>query len=96
MRRVTCLLKLYFACLDPEAIGEDYAATDVQLASRYEEWLATAAPDRVELMRDELRCPPEWMLNTLDHLKRKWGGVEGYLEAAGLDSSAISRLQSKL
>ena len=27
MRRVTCLLKLYFACLDPEAIGEDYADT---------------------------------------------------------------------
>jgi hypothetical protein len=47
-------------------------------------------------MRDELRCPPEWMLNTLDHLERKWGGVEGYLEAAGLDSSAISRLQGKL
>jgi len=93
---IVAAIMLSVAGVDPEAIGEDYAETDVQLASRYEEWLATAAPDRVELMRDELRCPPEWMLNTLDHLKRKWGGVEGYLEAAGLDSSDISRLQSKL
>ena len=89
-------LMLSVAGVEPEAIGQDYAETDVQLASRYEEWLATAAAERMQIMRDELRCPPEWMLGTLDHLKSKWGGVEGYLEAAGLDPSAISRLQGKL
>ncbi len=47
-------------------------------------------------MRDELRCPPEWMLSTLENVEKKWGGVEAYLEAAGLSSSTISRLQSKL
>ena len=89
-------IMLAVAGVDPVAIGADYAETDLQLAGKYEEWLATAAPDRLEAMRDELRCPPEWMLGTLDHLERKWGGVEGYLEAAGLDSSAIARLQSRL
>jgi hypothetical protein len=47
-------------------------------------------------MRDELRCPPEWMLSALEHLEHKWGGVEAYLAAAGLSASTISRLQSKL
>ncbi|HTE85306.1 MAG TPA: tyrosine-protein phosphatase, partial [Dehalococcoidia bacterium] len=89
-------LMLSLARVDPEAIGADYAETDIQLAGRYEEWLAKAAPERLETMRDELRCPPEWMLSTLENVEKKWGGVEAYLEAAGLSSSTISRLQSKL
>jgi protein-tyrosine phosphatase len=89
-------MMLSIAGVEPEAIGADYAETDLQLADRYEEWLANASPERLESMRDELRCPPEWILNTLEHVDKKWGGVEGYLEAAGLPSSTIARLQSKL
>ena len=89
-------LMLTLAGVESEAIGADYAETDVQLATRYEEWLAKAAPDRIETMRNELRCPPEWMLGTLDHVDQKWGGVESYLEAAGLDPSDIDRLHTKL
>ncbi|HEY8801652.1 MAG TPA: tyrosine-protein phosphatase, partial [Candidatus Dormibacteraeota bacterium] len=59
---------LSLAGVDPEAIGADYADTDNQLATRYAEWLAQAAPERLETMRDELRCPPEWMLSTLDYV----------------------------
>lgn len=87
---------LSLAGVDPEAIGADYAETDIQLAGRYEEWLAKAAPERLETMRDELRCPPVWMLRTLDNIEKKWGGVESYLEAAGVKGSAIARLQTKL
>ncbi len=87
---------LSIAGVEPEAIGADYAETDLQLAGRYEEWLSKVTPERLQAMRDELRCPPEWMLSTLDHVNQKWGGVEGYLEAAGLPSSTIARLQSKL
>ncbi len=93
---VVAAMMLSLAGVDPEAIGVDYAETDRQLADRYGEWLAKAAPGRLETMRDELRCPPEWMLDTLDHVERKWGGVGEYLEAAGLSSSVIARLQSKL
>jgi protein-tyrosine phosphatase len=89
-------MMLSIAGVEPEAIGADYAETDLQLADRYEEWLAKASPGRLESMRDELRCPPEWMLSTLAHVDQKWGGVEGYLEAAGLPSSTIARLQAKL
>jgi protein-tyrosine phosphatase len=89
-------MMLSIAGVDPEAIGADFAETDFQLADRYEEWLAKASPERLQSMRDELRCPPDWMLSTLDYVNQKWGGVEGYLEAAGLTSSTIARLQSKL
>jgi protein tyrosine/serine phosphatase len=87
---------LSLAGVEPAAIGADYAETDLQLAARYEEWLAKATPERLESMRNELRCPPEWILSTLEHVERTWGGVEGYLEAAGVSSAAITRLQSKL
>jgi len=89
-------MMLSIAGVDHAAIGADYAETDLQLADRYEEWLAKASPERLESMRAELRCPPEWILSTLAHVDEKWGGVEGYLEAAGLPSSTIARLQSKL
>ena len=60
------------------------------------DWAAATSPDKLEEMRDDLRCPPERMISVLDHLNRNWGGAEAYLEAAGLSSTAISRLRSKL
>jgi protein-tyrosine phosphatase len=87
---------LSLAGVEPEAIGGDYAETDVQLAGRYAEWLAKASPVRAEQMRDELRCPAEWMLNTLDYVENTWGGVDSYLEAAGVSAAAIDQLRAKL
>jgi protein-tyrosine phosphatase len=87
---------LSLAGVKPEAIGGDYAETDVQLATRYSEWLAKASPERLEEMRGELRCPPEWMLSTLDYVERRWGGVDSYLEAAGVSPAGIDRLSAKL
>jgi len=82
--------------VEPAAIGDDYAETDIRLATRYEQWLAKASPERREQMQDELRCPPEWMLGTLDYVEHKWGGVDSYLEAAGVSPAGIDRLSSKL
>jgi protein-tyrosine phosphatase len=87
---------LSLAGVEPEAIGADYAETDAQLATRYGEWLAKATPQRAEEMRDELRCPPEWILSTLEHVERTWGGVDSYLKAAGVTPDDIDRLSSKL
>jgi protein-tyrosine phosphatase len=87
---------LSLAGVESAAIGADYAETDVQLATRYTEWLAKASPERREEMRDELRCPPEWMLRTLDYVEHKWGGVDSYLEAAGVSPAAVDRLSARL
>jgi protein-tyrosine phosphatase len=89
-------LLLSLAGVDRDAIAADYAETDEQLASRYEEWLADAAPDRVEAMRDELRCPPEWMLGALDHVTEMWGGIPQYLAGGGVRPSDLVRLTAKL
>ena len=87
---------LSLAGVEPEAIGADYAETDAQLATRYAEWLSNAAPERLEAMRSELRCPPEWMLNTLDYVVQRWGSVDSYLEAAGVAQANIDLLGAKL
>ena len=87
---------LSLAGVEPQAIGADYAETDVQLEARYAEWLAKAKPERLEEMRGELRCPPDWILRAIAHLELKWGGVEAYLEAAGVSPDNIDRLSLKL
>jgi protein tyrosine/serine phosphatase len=89
-------MMLSLAGVEDEAIGADYAETDAQLATRYVDWLAKAAPERLQSMRDELRCPPEWMLETLQYAEQKWGGLESYLEAAGVAAADIERLSAKL
>jgi protein-tyrosine phosphatase len=79
-----------------DAIAADFAETDAQLARRYAEWLAAAAPERRSEMREELHCPPERILGVLDHLRQRWGGVHGYMEAAGMTATNIERLSAKL
>ena len=87
---------LALAGVTKEAIVADFGETDAQLAKKYGQWIADAAPERRKSMRDELRCPPEWILGVLDYLDQKWGGVESYLEDSGLSPTNIGRVSSKL
>ena len=87
---------LEMAGVGREHIADDYGATDLQLADQYALWIAEAEPDRRAAFREELHCPPERILGVLDHLDRRWGGVEGYLEAAGTHSRDLERLQTLL
>ena len=87
---------LDLAGVPPDQIAADYAETDQQLAQQYEAWIKEAEPARREAIRDELRCPPERILGVLDYLRQKWGGVAGYLEAAGTTPANIDRASSKL
>jgi protein-tyrosine phosphatase len=93
---VVAAMVLSLAGVERGAIAADYAETDAHLAGKYREWLAAAAPERVEAMRDELRCLPEWILSTLDHVYRRWGGVEPYLVAGGARPADIARVRDKL
>jgi protein-tyrosine phosphatase len=87
---------LALAGVSKDAIVADFAETDRQLAKKYEQWIAESAPERRKSMRDELRCPPEWILGVLDRLDQKWGGVEGYLESSGVSATNIDRVGTKL
>jgi protein-tyrosine phosphatase len=89
-------MSLALAGVDVDSIAADYAETDAQMATRYQEWLAAAPSEQLEWMREDLRCPPERMVAVLEHLDTQWGGVEGYLETAGVSSTEIATLRSKL
>jgi protein-tyrosine phosphatase len=89
-------MSLALAGVDIGSIAADYSETDSQMATRYEEWLAAATPDQLEVMRDDLRCPPERIVGVLEHIDKQWGGVEGYLGAAGMPATDIATLRSKL
>jgi protein-tyrosine phosphatase len=87
---------LSLAGVPNDAIAADFAESDAQLALRYQEWIAAAAPEQRSEMREALRCPPDRILGVLDHLQKRWGGVHGYMEAAGMNPTAIERLSAKL
>ena len=87
---------LSVAGVAPDDIAADYGQTDLQLAPQYGRWIAEAPTEKRDAFRDELRCPPERILGVLDHIERRWGGVAGYLEAAGMDPSTIDRVAAKL
>jgi protein-tyrosine phosphatase len=89
-------MSLSLAGVDVATIADDYAETDAQMATRYQEWLEAAPPEHLEEMREDLRCPPERMVGVLGHLDQRWGGVEGYLQAAGMTAADLSTLRSKL
>jgi protein-tyrosine phosphatase len=89
-------MSLSLAGVDVDSIAADYAETDAQMATRYQEWLAAAPPELLDEMRQDLMCPPERIVGVLEHLDQRWGGVAGYLEAAGMTAADISTLRSKL
>jgi protein-tyrosine phosphatase len=89
-------MSLALAGVDVPAIASDYAETDSQMATRYEEWLAAAPPEQLEEMRQDLRCPPERIVAVMERLAERWGGVDGYLEGAGVPSTEIATLRAKL
>lgn len=87
---------LAMAGVSRDAIASDFAQTDVQLATKYQQWITDTAPDRRDAMRNDLRCPPDRILGVLTFLDQKWGGVEGYLEASGMTAGTIERVGEKL
>jgi protein-tyrosine phosphatase len=87
---------LALAGVSRDDIAADYGESDVQLARQYEIWINEAEPERRDAFRDELRCPPERILGVLDSLERKWGGVAGYLESAGVAPVAIDLVAARL
>ena len=93
---IVAAMLLELAGVPREYIAADYGETDTCLATQYEVWLAEAAPDAREEIRNDLCCPPDRILGVLDHLETKWGGVASYLEAAGITESSLDVLESKL
>jgi protein-tyrosine phosphatase len=91
-------LLLGLAGVAPETIAADYALTAECLRPRDEEWLENGPGDRVERERALLRSTPtaEVMLEVLDHLTERYGGIEAYLLQAGVAPDDLARLRARL
>jgi len=73
-----------------EAIGDDYAASAAGLADRFaRERAASTDPEATATAQ---RCVPEIMTTVIEHLERRWGSVDDYLRAIGLQDAEIARL----
>lgn len=81
-----------------EMIGADYALTAEYLRSRDEEWLENGPGERAHREKEIEKWTPraEVMLEVLDHVDRRYGGTEGYLQEAGVSVEDIARLRQKL
>ena len=80
-----------------EAIAEDYALSEVNLAPRLEQWLASATDDEErERIRQISATPAPSMQHVLDELERRYGSVAAYLEAGGASPEDVERAKSRL
>jgi len=72
------------------SIGEDYAASAAGLVDRFaRERAASTDPEATAIAQ---RCVPETMTTVIGHVERRWGSVDGYLRAVGLEDAEIARL----
>jgi protein-tyrosine phosphatase len=82
----------------PETIAADYALTAECLRPRDEEWLENGPGDRAEREELLMRFAPTAgvLLEVLDHLNDRYGGVEPYLRQAGVAADDLARLRARL
>jgi protein-tyrosine phosphatase len=95
---VVSALLLDLAGVPRPIIGEDYALTAECLWPREEEWLENGPGERAERERElEKYAPrPEVMLDMLEHVDTRYGGVEAYLLEAGVAAADIARIRDRL
>jgi protein-tyrosine phosphatase len=92
-------LVLGIAGVPEETIAEDYALSARFLLERYfVDGVPTGAAPSGFIADTYLResSPPEAMLGTLQHLRERYDGVEGYAQAIGLRRGQIDGLRDAL
>jgi protein-tyrosine phosphatase len=98
----TGLISALLLCLvdvPTETIAADYAMTAELLASREREWLESGPPEEREAreaMSARYAPTAEVMLEVLERLTERFGGVEPYLLEAGVRRDDLERLRERL
>ena len=94
---LTTALALRCAGVGFQDIAEDYALTDQYLQADYDKELAKIQnPEERAARVHDLQTKLEFILDTLNELERRYGSVQGYLQAAGLSPETFERLQVRL
>ncbi len=79
-----------------EAIAADYAQTNDQIAPLVAEWRSYALKhnrDMADFERDSASAP-QTMIDTLSHLRARYGGVTAYLAGCGVTEGQLKQLHS--
>ncbi|SOC86970.1 protein-tyrosine phosphatase [Curtobacterium sp. 314Chir4.1] len=86
---VSALLARHWGA-DLDAVGADYAVSAERLVDRFaRERAASADPEATATAQ---RCVPEIMTTVIEHVERRWGSVDDYLRAIGLQDAEIAAL----
>ncbi|MSO95362.1 MAG: tyrosine-protein phosphatase [Thermoleophilia bacterium] len=90
-------LLLSVAGVPDEAIAADYAASEANMPSLFDDWIATAADADARTTRQRSALSPTaTMEGVLAWLQESSGGAHDYLRAGGLTSDQIHRLERRL
>ena len=88
---------LTVAGVDRDVVAADYAVTEQRLREENDRYLAGITDEsRRERIRELQATRPQTMLQTLEHIESKYGGVPAYLAKGGFDAAAQSALRSRL
>jgi protein-tyrosine phosphatase len=94
---LTTALALRCAGVSLQDIAEDYALTDQYLQADYDKELAQIQDPKERAERaGDLQTKPEYILDTLHELERRYGSVQGYLQAAGMSAEMLEQLKFRL
>jgi protein-tyrosine phosphatase len=95
---IVVALLLELVAVPREIIAEDYALSEACLEPSFAAWLEeqSQAQGRPVERPHWMFSPPEKMISTLDYLGREYGGVEGYLEAAGVTQDEMAQIRKHL
>ena len=88
---------LHLAGVDDREVAADYALSEERLLSRHQAWFEAAESDE-ELARLQriARTPAASMEGVFAELERRYGGVEGYLRAAGVSDEELALVRARL
>ena len=96
---VVAALVLALAGVPAATIAEDYALSSRYLIGPYlseqaSQEQVSAGYDWRDFMQDY--CSPDAILHALDHLRRRYGGVESYALSVGLKAAHVSSLREAI
>ena len=88
---------LHLAGVDDREVAADYALSEERLLSRHQAWFEAAESDE-ELARLQriAQTPAASMEGVFAELERRYGGVEGYLRAAGVSDEGLALVRARL
>ena len=90
-------LLLRLAGVAHEDIGNDYALSAQNLAGTLGSWLDSAPNEQERRRREKLsQTPAAAMQRVVAEIEEQYGGVAGYLAAAGVRPDQVERLRARL